>query len=278
MAEPVTRANRASARRAASDSGRRSGVAGGVAPGAGVGRGGHPGGCRPPGVPQAVGGGDQPGEQGRPPLGRVPAREAERPLAVGPVREVALGVDASGTAQGIAPGRRRPHRQAALLGGRHPLLGRPGQELGLGTGVDGGGVGEQGRLGPRQGTGPQGLLDPGQGTEAPAGLEGAPGLAGRDPLQGGEQHRRGPVALHLPVARGGDPGGQQALGRAHQALQLGQGGIEGGGIGTEQGVGVEVGHEGSQQPGEGGHLRGQAGGGRRSGVIRRHGGQRCRRV
>ena len=97
-------------------------------------------------------------------------------------------------------------------------------------------------------------------------------------LQGGQQTGRRAVALGLPVARGGDPGGQQALGRPHQALQLGQRGVEGGGVGPEQGVGVEVGHEGTQQPGEGGHLRGEAGGGRRSGVIRRHGGHHCRGV
>ena len=56
----------------------------------------------------------------------------------------------------------------------------------------------------------------------------------------------------FPVARGGDAGDRPARGRAHHALQLGRRGGETRAIGTEQGVGVEVGHERVQQPGEGG--------------------------
>ena len=55
------------------------------------------------------------------------------------------------------------------------------------------------------------------------------------------------MTLGLPVARGGDPGRQQGLGRHDEALQPGEGTVERGRLGTQDPVGFEVGHQGGEE-------------------------------
>ncbi len=150
---------------------------------------------------------------------------------------------------------RRPHRLAPLLDHVEGIGVGTGHQGALGRGVTGGGRGELVHLGPRQGAGAHHGGQPGQVGQAPAGLQGAPGPSGRSPLQGGEQAGSGPVALVLPVARLGDPGGEQRLGRHHQALEATEVAVAGGGVPPEQAPGLQVGHERGQGVGQ----RGQPG-------------------
>jgi hypothetical protein len=104
-----------------------------------------------------------------------------------------------------------------------------------------------------------------------AGLQGALGLAGRDSLDVGQQAGPRPVARNLPVARVGYPGGEEGLAGHHQAFHPGEVGIVRCRVGPQQGVWNEVGHERADLLGEGGHLRGEAKGGRWRGEVHRHG-------